>query len=186
MAGQEDGVEGLGAAGGAVEDDPVLLALDARHGAVEAHPLPEGGDEAVDVGPGAAGDDSPDGAILDRQQAMIEEEANEEAGRKAQHELRVRGPDGGAHGQDVVVPKEAAVGVGGEVVAETEFVTFLRQQSGGLAVEAQYVPQHAPEARLEQVGAQGEEAVEGGAVVFQAAGTAGDAETHVAGLARHP
>ena len=186
VAGKEDGVEVLPSARRTVQAHPFVPALDPRHRAVQSHPVAEGGDELVHIGPGPALDHPPDGAVLDGQQAVIEEEADEEARRKAEHPLRIGGPDGGAHGQDVIVTEELTIAPGGEEVAEADFVTFFRQQLGGLAIEAQDVPQHAPEAGVDQVGALGEEAVESGAVVLQAGAAAGDAEAHVAGLTLRP
>ena len=185
VGGQHDVVEGRGpgAAPGA-QAHAVRLARDGDDRLVAVDAVGEGLRQASHVLAAAALDGAPHRPPADPQQAMVLAEADEGGDRITADVGGRRGPDRGAHRIQVVVAEGAAVAARLQVVVQRQVAAGLGV-ARGFPVEAQQVAQHRPEARTQQVGALGEEAVQVGAGVFQRAAVQAHREGHVRRARRH-
>ena len=159
MTGEEYAVETLGFAAFRADFHVRCETADGFDGRVQPDPVAVPGHQFFHVAGRTALDHPPLGPIVHAEQAVVLEKPDEEDCGHGAHALGRRRPDGRAHRQDVVLDEVIPVVVQRQVFAQREPQCGLVQQGGGLAVEAQYVGQHAVKRRAKQVAALREQAI---------------------------
>ena len=147
VAREEDVVEALGLPPARVHDHrfgPPSDQLDRR---VEPNPVAKRRHELLHVARRTAADHSPRRPVVDREHAVVVQEADEEARGKIEHARGIGRPNCRTHGHEVVGDETAVEPVRVEVCAKRALVAVVAQQCGRFAMEAEDLGQHAEEAR---------------------------------------
>ena len=118
MAGQYHVIEVRGVAGLVGDMDPPCDPAHGHRSALEIYPVAKGCHQPLDVAPGATAHGAPGVLGVQSEEAVVVEKAQQRHRRKLQHVLRRRGPDGAAHGQQVVVQEPLAVVARAHVVTQ--------------------------------------------------------------------
>jgi hypothetical protein len=179
-------------------DDDVVVAFDAAlqvahldlavhathrsHAPRQTHVLEALG-EPRDIGPAAALDRPPDGAAGQPQQPVVAAETDEGLRRVVEQGAGGRRPDRRGHRQQMVIAEGLAETLALEEVAERQIRIGAGDAERRLAIEAQDLREHVPEARPEGVAPLGEQGRGG---VFEAAMVQRHGERHVGGPAADP
>jgi len=181
VGGEDDVVEALiGAGVGEAESDAVEVA---RHGAnfgVGDDAIAERFGDWRDVGGAAAGDGFPLGVIVDGEEAMVLEKADQRGGGKIVDGGGSAGPDGGGHGEKIEFAK-----FGGEIVLVEKIGeravggVGMFEECGGYFVEAANFGEEPIGFGAEEILRLGEIAAEAAAGIFVAGFAAGNGEGHV-------
>ncbi|KPM83191.1 hypothetical protein AOR10_24570, partial [Vibrio alginolyticus] len=129
----------------------------------------------------------PLGPVVDRQQAVVAEEAHEELQREVAQVAQARRPDRRPHGQQVAALEGLAEGVALEPLTQRHGRVERAVVHGPyrLAIEAQDLAQQAVEAGAQQVAALGEQAGQGMAVVLEVSARLVYREAHLGGLGEY-
>ena len=183
MAGQHHGIKPINVAAGA-HFHAIGQPLDAMHRAGHPH-LRDARQHRVDITARAALDGFPLRPPRHLQQAVVQAERQKAASRLRQHHAGRRGPDGAGHGQQIPVAHGLAIAFGVQQIAQQRVRAAARQVSGGVAVKAQDVTQHAQEGGAQQVAALCEHRTQVGARPLQVGLRQRYAERHVAGVHRN-
>ena len=184
---QHDLVEGQLAAVGHFQYHLGGLPVQAPHRDTGEDALLETLAQGAQVFARAALNHPPLGPVVDRQQAVVAEKAQEKAQGKIEDGSAVGGPDGRSHGREVLPLEGLAVAVPPQILSQGLAVADATgvQVSHGFPVEAHDVPDHGHESPGQQVAALGEQGIEIGAGVFQPGLLVADAEAHGGGFAAH-
>ncbi|MND60482.1 hypothetical protein D3C80_517120 [compost metagenome] len=142
--------------------------------------------QARDIFPAAAFDGAPLRPAGEKQQTVVDEEAQEGVQGVIMHFAGRRRPDGGSHRHQVIVDEGRGVACLTEIVTERDLQHIrLIQKGGGLLVEFENVAQHGPEAGPDDVSFLPEKSFQAGAAIFEPAITHGCCKRHVRSDRRH-
>src|SRR5262249_39690243 len=114
--------------------DLVRLAKDRGYRRAQPNIARERRDQLLHVLARAAADHLPGGPVVDAEEAVIREELDEEARRKAQHVDRPRGPDRRAHRDDVMLDEVARIVFALEIFTEARTVVEASRAVGGATI----------------------------------------------------
>jgi hypothetical protein len=182
VAGDDDVIEGLGAAGVGGDLDAIGVAADRDDLGAQADAIAKALDQGVDIARGAALDDAPGGQAGQREHAVVLEELDHEAHGEVVEGLRRARPHRCAEGHEVVIEEALRQAGAADVVAHGELAAGRAHEPRGRAVEAKDVAQHAPHVRAYEIARLGKDRA---AAPLHAGAPALHAEAHLARQRAH-
>src|SRR5579871_1760439 len=187
MTSQEDGIEVGSRKPARLDDHLARQPTHILHRTILVQAASKRHYQRLDVARRPALNDSPLRPAIDGQHAVVVQKSYEEAGGELPHAHPIGRPDRRSHRHDVMLDEPATVTFALQVFPQGNLaLLFLIQETEGLAIEASDVGEHSPEARPQQVPPLREQAIPGGAVVFEPRAFVPHREAHLARLRRDP